>query len=124
MSAATKAALEKEAKEKALIEEDEDNFKQYVLYVKKGDKNSEDALELLKLSRSSQCVIQEVSLIMLPRPSWLVSVPTLVDRHTQTAKRGSAAMEVLSSWAASAKSMSSGKIKGFYAANSFQTPDE
>ena len=68
MSAATKAALEKEAKEKALIEEDEDNFKQYVLYVKKGDKNSEDALELLKLSRSSQCVIQEVSLIMLPRP--------------------------------------------------------
>lgn len=96
---ATKAA--EAAAAEALRSEPDDNFKQYVLYIKAGDANSAQALALLKKSpRLTSAVIQDVSAVPLPRPQWLVSVPTLVDRREQIVKRGSAALEQLKDWAA------------------------
>jgi hypothetical protein len=85
----------------ALRSEPDDNFKQYVLYIKAGDANSDKAVALLKKSpRLTSSVIQDVAAVPLPRPQWLVSVPTLVDRREQVVKRGSAALEQLKDWAA------------------------
>ena len=48
----------------ALREEADENFKQFVLYIKPGDSNSENALRLLKSSpRLTQCVLQDVALL-------------------------------------------------------------
>jgi hypothetical protein len=114
----------------ALREEADENFKQFVLYIKHGDSNSENALRLLKSSpRLTQCVIQDVGVLPLPRPAWLVSVPTLVDRHANMVKRGSAAIEQLSDWAALASAAprsasAANNNKGYLsAAMSFNAPE-
>ena len=110
----------------ALRSESEDNFKTYVLYVKAGDPNSEKALSLLKKSpRLSGTVIQDVSGVPLPRPVWLVSVPTLVDKHEQLVKRGSEALKQLSDWAALAPPASAKTQKGYKSGGgAFALPDE
>ena len=115
-----------EAAAEALRSEPDDNFKQYVLYVKEGDPNSAQALVFLKKSpRLTSTVIQEVAAVPLPRPQWLVSVPTLVDRREQVVKRGSAALKQLEDWAAlapPAKALTRGGYKR--GASAFRAEDD
>ncbi len=100
----------------ALRSESEDNFKRYVLYIKKNDLNSERALFLLRKSpRLTQAVIQDVSQLSRPLPSWLVSVPTLVDKHESLIRRGSETLKQLESWATLVEQKSS--RRGGYKSN-------
>jgi len=127
MTEPSEKAKAAEAAAEALRSEPEENFKQYVLYVKAGDPNSTQALQYLKRSpRLTLTVIQDVAEIPLPRPQWLVSVPTLVDRREQVVKRGSAALKQLEDWAAlappaTAQAMTRGGYKR--GASAFQTDE-
>lgn len=118
---------QEQAAAEALRSEPEDNFKLFVLYMKPGDANSEKAVALLKKSpRLAQTVIQDATLVPLPRPAWLVSVPTLVDKHEQVVKRGSEALKQLADWALLAPPTSVKQSpKGYKSGKSaFVLPDE
>jgi hypothetical protein len=120
LSAQEQAALD------ALRSEPEDNFKRYVLYVLDKDANSDKALGLLKKSpRLTAVVVQDVSLIPKPRPAWLVSVPTLVDRHENVVKRGSEALKQLGDWALLAPPATAARPRGYLGGMSaFTTRDD
>jgi hypothetical protein len=113
------------ADEKALHDEPDDNFKSYVLYIKCGEKNSENALTLLKKSpRLAMTLVQDVSLLPRPLPNWLFSVPTLVDRHESIMKRGSEALKQLGDWAALAPlATKQNSVRGYKSnVNAYATP--
>lgn len=120
MSASAPASSPQEqAAQEALRSESEDNFKRYVLYVLENDSNSEKALALLKKSpRLSMVIVQDVSGVPKPRPSWLVSVPTLVDRHEEVVKRGSEALKQLGDWALLSPHVTASKTRGYLGGSS------
>ena len=126
MSQASDAkAAEAAAAAEALRSEPDDNFKQFVLYIKQGDANSAQAVIYLKKSpRLTSTVIQDVAALPLPRPSWLVSVPTLVDKREEVVKRGSAALKQLEDWAALAPPVTA-QTRGGYkrGASAFSTEE-
>ena len=125
---AAPAALsaQEQAAQDALRSEPEDNFKRYVLYVLDKDANSDKALVLLKKSpRLSMTVVQDVAAVPKPRPAWLVSVPTLVDRHEEVVKRGSEALKQLGEWALLAPPASAAKPRGYLGGTSaFSSKDD
>jgi hypothetical protein len=76
--------------------EGESEFKNFILYVKDGDVNSNEALDLLNgnVILKQQTFIQEVGLLRV-LPTWLTSVPIIVDKTESLAHRGRVCLEFL-----------------------------
>lgn len=81
----------------SIIKTDGDSdYKAFILYVKDGDANSCEALDLLNgnVMLKQQTFIQEVSLLRV-RPTWLNGVPIIVDKADSVAHRGRVCLEFL-----------------------------
>lgn len=76
--------------------EGESEFKNFILYIKDGDHNSNEALDILNgnVLLKQQTFIQEVSLLRV-RPPWLNGVPIIVDKAESVAHRGRVCLEFL-----------------------------